>query len=116
MKNSLSWLLLVIAVVLVAAANAQNFKGNIEAELPKFIDFVANTTGKTILYNDSLRGRKLFISNFQWQNQQELYNHFLSVLEYNGFIVETLENKTAILKVRRNIQGPWTQTPGIVRS
>ncbi|NUM33869.1 MAG: type II secretion system secretin GspD [Candidatus Brocadiae bacterium] len=83
----------------------------INTELELFITYVAKKTNKRILYDSTIKGRKIFLVSATSVSEQDLYKIFLSVMEYNGYILETTgANNSEIIKVKRNIQGPWTQT------
>ncbi len=83
----------------------------INTELELFITYVAKKTNKRILYDSTIKGRKIFLVSATPVSEQDLYKIFLSVMEYNGYILETTGvNNSEIIKVKRNIQGPWTQT------
>jgi general secretion pathway protein D len=83
----------------------------VDTELEVFVEFVAKITNKRILYDSSLKGKKIFIVSPTPVGQDELYKILLSVIEYNGFILETTGTGNAeLIKIKRNIQGPWTQT------
>lgn len=84
----------------------------VDTELEVFVEFVAKMTSKRMLYDSSIKGKKIFIISPMPVTRAELYRIFLGVIEYNGFILETTGSGTAeIIKIKRNIQGPWTQTP-----
>lgn len=80
--------------------------------LTEFIKYVAQETNKRILYeNSSVQGRKITIISTRKVTSEELYKIFLSVIEYNGFILETTgSGPTELIKIKRNIVGPWTST------
>jgi general secretion pathway protein D len=83
----------------------------VDTELEVFVEFVAKMSNKRILYDSSLKGKKIFIVSPTPVNRTELYNILLSVIEYNGFILETTgRGNSELVKIKRNIQGPWTQT------
>ncbi len=81
-----------------------------EAELEEFIKFISTETGKRFLYDSSVKGRKIYLKSTDPVSKDELYKIFLSVMEYNGYIVESAEGSGKIHKIKRNIQGPWTPT------
>ena len=82
-----------------------------DTELEVFVEFVAKMTNKRMLYDSSLKGKKIFIVSPTPVTKSELYKILLSVIEYNGFILETTGSGTSeLIKIKRNIQGPWTQT------
>lgn len=103
----------IISIWLITASFGQEAKPNFAScELKEFVDFVATTTGKTILYDNTLPNRKVFLSNFKYNSNDELFTTFLSVIEYHGYILENVgEKDRELVKIKRNIQGPWTQTP-----
>lgn len=83
----------------------------INTDLERFIEFVAKETGKRILYDSTIRGRKIFLVSATPVSRKNLFKIFLSVMEYNSYILERTGAKGAeIIKVKRNIQGPWTPT------
>ncbi len=87
------------------------WQGNIATELEEFINFFAKTAEKSIVYDSSIKGRKIFIQNAQWKNVEELQTLFLAVLELNGYFAESVGKQNQILKIKRNIVAPWTQNP-----
>lgn len=85
-----------------------SFSGNLDV----FIDAVSKTCNLNVIYDhNTIQGRKISILSQQKLSQQELYQVFLSILEYHGFIVETVGTDQKLLKIKRNIVGPWTSTP-----
>ncbi len=98
-------------ILLTGVVFAQNAKEEASCDLKSFLDDVAKKMQKTIIYDTTVLGRKLFLSNVPWDKPQELHRLFLSVLEYSGYFLEIVGPKGEIWKIKRNIQGPWTQTP-----
>ncbi len=83
----------------------------VNTELEEFVKFVAKFTNKRILYDNTLKGKKIFLISASPVTKSELYRIFLSVIEYNGFILESTGTGDAeLLKIKRNIVGPWTST------
>ncbi|MBU1495199.1 MAG: aminotransferase class III-fold pyridoxal phosphate-dependent enzyme, partial [Actinobacteria bacterium] len=118
-------LLLVVVCITLSAQELSNpkfkelrnpkFKGNIKAELGEFADFVAKTTNTVIIYDTSFKRRDLYFGNLQWKTTEDLFDIFLSLVEYNGYIAEIVDGKNIkVIKIKRNIMGPWTQTPIIL--
>ncbi len=105
-------LFLSIAILLLSVNLWAEKDTSTEQDLHQFIDFVAQKTNKLMIYDSSVLGRKVFLSNFKWETPKELFRVFLSVLEHNGYILEVVgEGAKEVLKIKRNIQGPWTATP-----
>ncbi|NUM33596.1 MAG: hypothetical protein HUU50_03590 [Candidatus Brocadiae bacterium] len=92
---------------------SQNPKEDGSYDLKAFLDAVAQKAKKTLIYDTSMTGRKVYISNIPWDKPEELHRLFLSVLEHSGHFLETVGNNQEIWKIKRNIQGPWTQTQTI---
>jgi hypothetical protein len=83
-----------------------------EMDLQNFIEMVSQTTGYSILYDSAVSGRKFFLTQRKWDSKESLFKVFLSVVEYNGFVLEQVGDKDkGLFKLKRNIMGPWTQTP-----
>lgn len=82
--------------------------------LEQFINYIAEKTDKTILYEDSVSSKKIYLVNLKAKSSDELLKIFYSVLEFNGYIVEKIgTDNSEIIKLKRSIQGPWTSTPMI---
>ena len=82
-----------------------------ETRLDVFIEFVAKETGKRFLYDSTVKGKKIYLISASPVSKEDLYKIFLSMMEYNGFILEeTGRGSSQIIKIKRNIQGPWTPT------
>ena len=100
-----------LILLITVSVCAQNEIETSEISLQQFIDHVAKKTGKTILYDSSVATRKLNIANLKASTNDELLNVLHSALEFNGYIVEKVgQGKSEVLKLKRNIQGPWTST------
>jgi len=83
----------------------------IDYELELFINYVAKKLNKRILYDNSVKGRKIFLVSPSAVSDDDLYKIFLSIIEYNGYILETTgTNGSEVIKIKRSTQGPWTQT------
>ena len=53
-----------------------------------------------------LRGKKIYLISAAPVSKENLYKIFLSIMEYNGFILEeTGSGNSQIIKIKRNIQG-----------
>lgn len=117
MKKYFILILIVFCVSLSAQkTNEKKFKGNIEMKLTKFVDFVAQKTNSIIIYDQMLKGRNIFVGNLHWETADDLFDIFLSIIECNNFMAEIIKSKNRrIIKIKRNIQGPWTQT-SIIKS
>lgn len=114
------WLCMMWTCVFSQYIHSQEEKFNIDnltTDLKNFIDFVARATNKQILYDNTLEGKKIYLVSPGPVTKDELYKIFLSVIEYNGYILEvegTPGTGAEIIKIKRNIQGPWTPTPTII--
>lgn len=86
-----------------------NFVGD---ELELFIKTVGEVTGKNfIIYDQTVKTKKIYLVSSKPVSKELLYKIFLSVMEYNGYILETVgSGENEIIKIKRNIQGPWTPT------
>lgn len=115
MKKSLLLSVCLLAIIFIyspwlTAQEAINFNFA-DSNLENFIEYVAKMTNKKILYDSTIKGRKIFLISRTAISPQDLYKIFLSVMEYNGYILETTgTGNSEVIKVKRNIQGPWTQT------
>ncbi len=83
----------------------------VEMEMENFLDLSAQNLQKTILHDNTVKGRKVFIHNMQSISKQDWEILFLAVMEHQGYIVEEIGPNKEILKIKRNIVGPWTPTP-----
>ncbi len=105
---------LLLAISFLGQVFAQEDKTDVNMsniELEEFIKLVARVTNKRILYDNTLKGRKIFLISPNSVNKDELYKIFLSVIEYNGFVLEISgTGDQELIKIKRNIVGPWTAT------
>jgi len=91
-------------------SNFSNLKFE-DAELETFIKYVAEKLNKKILYDSSIKGKKINLTSSPNVSDKDLYKIFLSVIEYNGYILETTGSGDGeLIKIKRNTVGPWTQT------
>lgn len=102
-----------LCVVIVSGQEGKIFIDNVNTNLKTFIELVAKETNKQILYDTSILDKKIYLVSSQPVTKDELYKIFLSVMEYHGFILEEAGipgTGSEIIKIKRNIQGPWTPT------
>ena len=80
----------------------------VDKDLELFIEFVAKVTKKKILYGPSLKSRKIYLVAPTHVTKKQLFKIFLSVMEYNDFILERTGvpgTSSELIKVKRKIQG-----------
>ena len=58
-----------------------------------------------------MKGKKISLISPTAVSDKDLYKIFLSVIEYNGYIIETTGSGDGeLIKIKRSTVGPWTQT------
>ena len=82
-----------------------------DMELESFIKYVAGKLKKNILYDPTaIKGKRIALTDPEVPDK-DLYKIFLSVIEYNGYIIETTgSGEGELIKIKRSTVGPWTQT------
>lgn len=114
MKNFAVLSLLGMTIGLLPLWSQESKENFIGKDMESFIQLVAKATGKTILYDDAVQNRKFSLSNLKAGSPEELFKVFQSVIELEGFILETTGEKNwETIKIKRNILGPWISTPVI---
>lgn len=83
--------------------------------LQEFIHYVSKTCDRTIIYDKYVQGIDVHVVRQHKFSPEELYQIFLSVIEYHGMIVEVSGKDQKCLKIKRNIVGPWTNTPTLTK-
>lgn len=76
-----------------AETYSANFKGT---DIHEFINTVSKNLGKTIILDDSVKG-KVTVRSYEQLNSKEYYQFFLNVLDVYGYAVITMPNN--VLKV-----------------
>lgn len=107
------FLLLILFFPTISAQEDDLFNINFENDnLELFIKTVGEVTGRHfIIYDQTVKNKKVYLVSSKPVSKELLYKIFLSVMEYNGYILETIgKGENEIIKIKRNIQGPWTPT------
>ncbi|WP_372371214.1 secretin N-terminal domain-containing protein [Candidatus Uabimicrobium sp. HlEnr_7] len=90
------------------AAQEDKYQVKFENEsLDSFLQKVSKITGREIIiYSKDLKNKKINIASTQAITKETLYSFFLSVMEFNGYIVQSVgQGDSQILKIRRATSG-----------
>lgn len=96
-------------VSLLSSLDKESLPGKIDfkdVELPVFIRFVSNITGKNFAFDEKVGGKVTVISPKEI-SQEELYELFLSVLQFKGFTAIPSDNLIQIIPLSDAKQS-WT--------
>lgn len=93
------WFFALLFIVMISSSpvRAETFSANFKGtDIHEFINTVSKNLGKTIILDDSVKG-KVTVRSYQQLNAKEYYQFFLNVLDVYGYAVIGMPNN--VLKV-----------------